>query len=165
MTEQANDSTNTTTKEVATMATATFDPFREFERLFTGVATPQSSNLSMDLYKKGDVFVAEIDMPGVDPASIDIDIDDRTLTVRAERSSVSGEDIEWLTRERRNGTFARQLTLGRGLATDRIEAAYEDGVLKLTLPVAEEAKPRKISVNHVINSDTAEPKEVDGAAQ
>ena len=134
------------------MATATFDPFREFERLFTGVATPQSSNLSMDLYKKGDVFVAEIDMPGVDPASIDIDIDDRTLTVRAERSSVSGEDIEWLTRERRNGTFARQLTLGRGLATDRIEAAYEDGVLKLTLPVAEEAKPRKITVNHVIKS-------------
>ena len=87
------------------MATATFDPFREFERLFTGVATPQSSNLSMDLYKKGDVFVAEIDMPGVDPASIDIDIDDRTLTVRAERSSVSGEDIEWLTRERRNGAI------------------------------------------------------------
>jgi 18 kDa antigen 2 len=147
------------------MATATFDPFREFERLFTGVSTPQSSNLSMDLYKKGDVFVAEIDMPGVDPASVDIDIDDRTLTVRAERSSVSGEDIEWLTRERRNGTFARQLTLGRGLATDRIEAAYEDGVLKLTLPVAEEAKPRKITVNHVIKSDTAERKEVDGAAQ
>ena len=138
------------------MATATFDPFREFERLFTGVSTPQSSNLSMDLYKKGDVFVAEIDMPGVDPASVDIDIDDRTLTVRAERSSVSGEDIEWLTRERRNGTFARQLTLGRGLATDRIEAAYEDGVLKLTLPVAEEAKPRKITVCLLYTSDAAD---------
>lgn len=147
------------------MATATFDPFREFERLFTGVATPQGSNLSMDLYKKGDVFVAEIDMPGVDPASIDIDIDDRTLTVRGERSTASGDDIEWLTRERRNGTFARQLTLGRGLATDRIEASYEDGVLKLTLPVAEEAKPRKITVNHVIKNDATEQKEVDGADQ
>lgn len=99
-------------------------------------------------------------MPGVDPASIDIDIDDRTLTVRAARASVSGDDIEWLTRERRNGTFARQLTLGRGLATDRIEATYVDGVLKLTLPVAEEAKPRKISVNHVISNDAADQKEV-----
>ena len=132
----------------------------EFERLFNGVATAQDSSLSMDLYKKGDVFIAEIDMPGVDPASIDIDIDDRTLTVRAARASVSGDDIEWLTRERRNGTFARQLTLGRGLATDRIEATYVDGVLKLTLPVAEEAKPRKISVNHVISNDAADQKEV-----
>ena len=142
------------------MATATFDPFHEFERLFNGVATAQDSSLSMDLYKKGDVFIAEIDMPGVDPASIDIDIDDRTLTVRAARASVSGDDIEWLTRERRNGTFACQLTLGRGLATDRIEATYVDGVLKLTLPVAEEAKPRKISVNHVISNDAADQKEV-----
>ena len=99
------------------MATATFDPFHEFERLFNGVATAQDSSLSMDLYKKGDVFIAEIDMPGVDPASIDIDIDDRTLTVRAARASVSGDDIEWLTRERRNGTFAHTqectLTIGK----------------------------------------------------
>lgn len=147
------------------MAVTTYDPFRDFERLFTGIASPQGSSLAMDLYKKGDVFIAEIDMPGVDPATLDIDIDDRTLTVRGERSAVSGDDIEWLTRERRSGAFARQLTLGRGLDTARIEADYEDGVLKLRLPVAEEAKPRKISVTHTIKNTSAANKEVGGAAE
>ena len=86
--------------------------------------------------------------PGVDPESIDIDVEDRTLTVRAERSAPEAEDAQWLSRERPSGTFARQLSLGRGLALDRIEADYSDGVLTLTIPVAEEAKPRRISVSH-----------------
>ena len=109
--------------------------------------------MPMDLFRKGDTFTARIDLPGVNPESIDIDIDERTLTVRAERPAEEGESVKWLSRERPAGTFARQLTLGYGLAADRIEADYADGVLTLTMPVAEEAKPRKISVAH---KDSAE---------
>ena len=127
----------------------TYDPFREFERLFNGnTRVPGSTAMPMDLFRKGDTFTARIDLPGVNPDSIDIDIDERTLTVRAERPAETGDDVKWLSRERPAGTFARQLTLGYGLAADRIEADYADGVLTLTMPVAEEAKPRKFSVAH-----------------
>lgn len=131
----------------------TFGPFNEMDRLFSGVSrTPASVAMPMDLYRDGDSYVAEIDLPGVDPASIDIDMDGQTLTVRAERSSHTGEGTQWLTRERAEGTFARQLTLGNGLAAERISADYSDGVLRLTIPVAEAARPRKIEVRH---SDSA----------
>lgn len=126
-----------------------FDPFRDIDRLLGDVSrTPASVAMPMDLYRTGDDFVAHIDLPGVDPASIDIDMDGATVTVRAERKSPVGDDVQWLTRERAVGTFARQLTLGRGLATERIGASYSDGVLTLTIPVAEAAKPRKIEVQH-----------------
>ncbi len=131
------------------MATFTNDPFRELERLMMGnLRAPASTAMPMDIYRKGDTFFAHIDLPGVNPDSIDIDIDDRTLTVRAERAATADEGIKWLSRERPTGTFARQLTLGYGLAADRIEADYRDGVLTLTMPVSEESKPRKISVSH-----------------
>ena len=78
-----------------------FDPFRDMERLFSEVARPSQTGLSMDLYRSGDQFVAEFDLPGVDPSSIDIDIDDRTLTVRAERKNQTvKEEGQWLVRER-----------------------------------------------------------------
>ena len=128
----------------------TFDPFREMDRWFTDVArTPASAAMAMDLYRAGDSFVARVDLPGVDPASIDVDIDERTLTIRAERKPDSSEgEQRWLLRERPVGTFARQLTLGYGVALDKIAAEYRDGVLTLTIPVADEAKPRKVSVTH-----------------
>lgn len=123
------------------------DPFQDLERLFSSSFTrPTVPGMPMDLVRTGDEYVAELDLPGVDPATIDIDIDDRTLTVRAERKGREGE-VEWLTKERPTGTFARQLTLGYGVAVDKIKADYWGGVLTLTFPVAEEAKPRKISVN------------------
>ena len=126
-----------------------FDPFREVDRWFSDVArTPASTAMPMDLYRDGDTFVTQIDLPGVDPASIDVDVDDRTLTVRAERKGATGEDAKWLVRERPIRTFARQLTLGYGVALDKIAADYSDGVLSLRIPVAEEAKPRKIEVQH-----------------
>lgn len=126
-----------------------FDPFREMDRWFSDVArTPASTAMPMDLYREGDVFVARIDLPGVDPASIDVDVDDRTLTVRAQRTVETTDEQKWLVRERPSGTFARQLTLGYGVALDQIAAEYRDGVLSLRIPVAEEAKPRKISVSH-----------------
>ncbi|GAA2107140.1 Hsp20/alpha crystallin family protein [Brevibacterium salitolerans] len=132
------------------MATASFNPLRDLDRFFTDVTrTPNSLALPMDLYREGETFVARIDMAGVDPASIDVDVEDRTLTVRAERTaSAPGADVKWLTRERATGTFARQLTLGNRVAVDKITADYSDGVLTLTIPVADEAKPRKIAVAH-----------------
>lgn len=126
------------------------DPFREMDRVFNTVLrqAPAATAMPLDLYRRGETFVAQIDLPGVDPSTIDIDVEDRTLTVRAERTSIEGEDVQWLSHERPTGTFARQLALGTGLAVDRIDADYADGVLTLTIPVAEEAKPRKIQVAH-----------------
>lgn len=130
------------------MAT-TFDPFRDLDRMLAGtLRTPASTAMPMDLYRSGDHFVAKIDLPGVDPATIDVDVEDRTLTIRAERREQADGEVQWLSHERPTGTFARQLTLGYGVAPDRIAADYSDGVLTLTIPVAEEAKPRKISVSH-----------------
>lgn len=134
-----------------------YDPFRDMDRWLTSALRqgPGSTGMPLDLYREGESFVAKIDLPGVDPTTIDIDVEDRTLTVRAERPAGTGNDqVQWLTRERPAGTFARQLTLGTGLALDRIEAGYADGVLTLTIPVAEEAKPRKIQVAHTGNGPT-----------
>ncbi|WP_420174655.1 Hsp20/alpha crystallin family protein [Luteococcus sp. OSA5] len=127
-----------------------FDPFREMDRFVNEFArTPSAAPMPMDLYRDGDTFVARVDLPGVDPSSIDVDVEERTLAIRAERKPDEGsEDRRWLAKERPAGTFARQLNLGQGLALDKIEADYRDGVLTLTIPVAEQAKPRKIQVNH-----------------
>ena len=130
------------------MAT-TFDPFRDLDRMLAGtLRTPASAAMPMDLYRSGDHFVAPVDLPGVDASTIDVAVEDRTLTIRAERREQAEDDVQWLSHERPTGTFARQLTLGYGVAPDRIAADYSDGVLTLTIPVAEEAKPRKISVSH-----------------
>lgn len=130
------------------MTTSYYDPFREFGRAINSAfRTPGSVGMPMDLYRDKEAFIANIDLPGVDPDSIDIDIEENTLTVRAERkATVTSEDTEWLTRERSTGTYARQLSLGNGVVLDQIEANYNDGVLTITLPIAEQAKPRKVTV-------------------
>ena len=124
------------------------DPFHDMERAFETAyrATAQAPAMPLDLVRSGDTFTAYIDLPGVDPSTIDIDVEDRTLTVRAEHKAPEGEDLQWLAHERTSGTYARQLTLGYGVALEKVEASYADGVLTLTIPVAEEAKPRKIEV-------------------
>lgn len=128
--------------------TTAFDPFREIDRAFSAMRTPPPTGMPMDLYRSAETFVASIDLPGVDPKTIDIDVEERTLTIRAERKPQEHEEVQWLAHERPTGTFARQLTLGYGVAADRIEAEYSDGVLTLRIPVSEEAKPRKIQVSH-----------------
>lgn len=129
--------------------TPRFDPARELDRLFaSAVRTPAGTAMPMDLFRDGETFTAKVDLPGADPSSIDIDVEDRTLTIRAERRGDNKPNIQWLSHERPTGTFARQLTLGQGVALDRITANYSDGVLTLSIPVAEEAKPRKIAVEH-----------------
>lgn len=139
------------------MAT-TMDLFRDLDRVLNQAGRAQSGlSMPMDLHRDGDKFIAEIDLPGVEPSSIDIDVEDYTLTVRAERKSERKvEQGQWLTRERSYGTYARQLSLGRGLNLERIEAGYRDGVLTLTIPVAEESKPRKVQVKHSGTSETVE---------
>jgi HSP20 family protein len=100
----------------------------------------------MDAYRHGDTFVVHFDLPGVDPASIDLEYERNVLTVSAERSwrPVDGDDV--LANERIHGAFRRQLLLGDGLDAAQMHASYENGVLTITIPVAERAKPRKVAV-------------------
>jgi HSP20 family protein len=127
------------------------DPFRELDRLagqvFGGVAGDAAMAMPMDLYRSGDHFVLHCDLAGVDPGSVQVDVDGRTLTIRAERSARTDADVQWLRRERPTGTFERRLTLGDGLDREHIAATWQDGVLTLTIPVAEAAKPRRIEIN------------------
>lgn len=146
--------------------TMAYEPLRELERIMgstlrTAGAAVGVTAMPMDLYRDGERFVVKIDLPGVDPRTLDIDVEDRTLSIRAERTTTPDGDIQWLSHERASGTFARQLTLGHGVAAEKIEADYTDGVLTLTIPVAEEAKSRKISVKHstsgtVVDGETTE---------
>ena len=130
----------------------TFDPFREMDRLaaqLVGSATAARSGprwMPMDLYRSGDHYVVNVDLPGVDPGSIDLSVDGNTLTVQAQRTLIAEDSAQWLAQERPAGTFMRQLSLGEGLNVDGIHASYENGVLSLTIPVIEQAKPRKIEV-------------------
>jgi HSP20 family protein len=128
------------------------DPFRDFDRLaqqVVGSGTPtRPSVMLMDAWRQGDWFVIEFDLPGVQPESLDIDVERNVLTVRAERARGNG-DWELLASERPSGVFSRQLVLGDNLDLERLEAAYDQGVLRLTVPVAERAKPRKIEVETV----------------
>lgn len=130
--------------------TMNFDPFRELDRLAGSLLgnTTGPRSMPMDLYRTGDHYVLDVDLPGVDPGSVDVDMDGSVLTIRAERTLGVPEGSQWLTRERQPGTFVRQLTLGDGLDAERITAAYDNGVLSVTIPVKESAKPRKIAVAH-----------------
>jgi HSP20 family protein len=123
------------------------DQFRELDRLaqqvFGTMARP--TVMPMDAWRDGEKFVVEFDLPGVDPSSIDLDVERNVLTVKAERNELP-ESNESIASERPRGVFSRQLFLGETLDTDKIDASYVDGVLRLTVPVAEEAKPRKIRI-------------------
>lgn len=124
------------------------DPFRDFDRLAQQLlgTTTRPAVMPMDAWREGDKFVAEFDLPGVDVDSIDLDVEQNVLTVHAERPEL-GNDREFVSAERPRGVFSRQLFLGDTLDTDGIEAHYHDGVLRLTIPVADRAKPRKIAVS------------------
>ena len=128
------------------------DPFREMDRLASqlfgqlGSSTRSARWMPMDLYRAGDHYVVNVDLPGIDPGSIDLDVDGSMLTIRAARSAVSDESAKWLVQERPSGNFVRQIGLGDGLDVSSIDATYQNGVLCLTIPIAEQAKPRKIEV-------------------
>ena len=129
------------------MLLRTTDPFRDFDRLTQQIfgTTNRPAVMPMDAWREGERFVIEFDLPGVSRESIDLDVERNVLTVRAERVARNG-DWEALASERPRGMFSRQLVLGDNLDLEHIEAAYADGVLRLVVPVAEKAKPRKIQV-------------------
>jgi HSP20 family protein len=130
------------------------DPFREFDRLaqqFFGSQAPGTwshpTAMPMDAYRDGDQYVVSFDLPGIAPDAIDLDVERNVLTVKAERRPLElGEGVEMQVAERPLGVFSRQLFLGDTLDADRIEASYEAGVLTLKIPIAEQAKPRKIAI-------------------
>ena len=127
------------------------DPFRELDRLtqqFFGQNGTWSrpAVMPMDAYRDGEEFVVHFDLPGVDPSTVDLNVERNVLTVKAERTSAYGEDVELQVAERPRGVFSRQLFLGDTLDTDHVEASYDAGVLTLRIPIAEKAKPRKIEI-------------------
>ncbi|WP_190818319.1 Hsp20/alpha crystallin family protein [Saccharopolyspora pogona] len=141
-----------------------FDPFRDISRLANEVlsAARAPQPMPMDVYRCGEEYVVEFDLPGIESESLEIIAEHNTLTVRAQRSPTesSGSEVSYVVAERPTGTFARQLQLGGALDVDRIQAEYRSGVLTLRIPVAEQAKPRRISVDR---SD--EPRMIAGAGE
>ena len=125
-----------------------FDPFRELDQVAQQVLRQSSRPAApMDAYRHGDQFVVELDLPGVDPESIDLTLEKNVLTVAASRQRSFGDGTEVLVAERQQGEFRRQLFLGEQLDTENIVAEYDNGVLTLTLSVAEQAKPRKVEIS------------------
>ncbi len=139
-----------------------FDPFRDIDRMtesLLGVPSGTARSprfMPMDLYRSGDHYVLHADLPGVDPGSVSVDVDNGTLTIRAERTPRTEDGVQWISSERFTGTYQRQLALGDGIDADRIKATYENGVLTLSLPVAERAKPRKVEISTTSDSRTIE---------
>ncbi|MGK8491164.1 Hsp20/alpha crystallin family protein [Nocardia asiatica] len=123
------------------------DPFRDLDRFTQQVlgTAARPAVMPIDAWREGEQFVVELDLPGIDPGSLDLDIERNVLTVRAERPALdSGREV--IAAERSRGVFSRQVFLGDGLDAEHISADYTDGVLRLRIPVAERAKPRKIEV-------------------
>lgn len=125
------------------------DPFRQLDRLSSQLLgnAPRPATMPIDAYRNGDEFVVAVDLPGVDPETIDLTVDKQTITIRAERARNAEEGVEYVVGERPYGTFTRRLFLGKSLDTAEIQADYRDGVLSIHVPVAEEAKPRKVKVD------------------
>lgn len=128
-----------------------FDPFTDIDPLTQSLLVAQTGSprrprfMPMDLYKVDDHYVLHADLPGIDPGSIDIDVDAGVLTLTAHRSH-SEDDVQWLTSERFSGRFRRQVSLGENIDVDSISASYDNGVLSVTLPITQRAKPRRIEI-------------------
>src|SRR5664279_6619453 len=124
------------------------DPFRELDRLTQQVlgTTSRPAVMPIDAWRDGDEFIVEFDLPGVKAEDVDLDVERNVLTIKAERPITETQDTEVLAAERPRGVFSRQLILGDNLDTDQVSAEYDAGVLRLTIPVSEKAKPRKIQI-------------------
>lgn len=127
------------------------DPFRELDRLTQQLfgangTTSRPAVMPMDAYRSGNDYIVEFDLPGVSPDSIDLDVERNVLTVKAERAPRYEQDAEVQVTERPRGVFSRQLFLGDTLDAEHVQASYDAGVLTLRVPIAEQAKPRKITI-------------------
>ena len=125
-----------------------YDPFGELDRLAGSLLQnrPGPRFMPVDLYRDGDRYVLSADLPGVDPGSVDIDVDGQLLTMRAQRTAGTADGAKWLVQERPSGSYLRQFSLGEGLDMEQISATYDNGVLSVIIPVSEKAKPRRIQV-------------------
>ena len=130
-----------------------FDPFTDIDAITKSVLAVGTGNgrsprfMPMDLYKVDDHYVLHADLPGVDPGSVDVQVDGSTLTLTAHRTAHSEEGVSWLASERFVGTYKRQLSISDDIDAEQIEASYDNGVLTVTLPIAAKAKPRRIEVS------------------
>ncbi|HJU52586.1 MAG TPA: Hsp20/alpha crystallin family protein [Acidimicrobiia bacterium] len=123
-----------------------FEPFAELDRMSQELFGSRAPTVPIDAYRLGDRFYIHLDLPGVDPDTVEVTVERTTLTVSGTRSIADPEGGQWVARERPYGAFVRRFQLGEGLDTDNVDAGYDHGVLTITIPVAEQAKPRKISV-------------------
>jgi HSP20 family protein len=136
----------TQSQEVEMMLMRT-DPFRDLDRWTQQVlgTAARPAVMPMDAWREGDQFIVELDLPGIQGDSLGLDVERNVLTVHAERPGLD-PDREMVSAERPRGVFSRQLFLGDTLDAEQIQASYHDGVLRLTIPVAEKAKPRRIKI-------------------
>jgi len=125
-----------------------FDPFSQLDRIAQSIfdTSRQPRIMPVDLFREGHRYVLNADLPGVDPGSVDVDVDGHLLTIRAQRSAGSRDNARWLAQERPSGSYLRQFSIGDDVDPDGISASYDNGVLSVVIPVAERAKPRKIAV-------------------
>ncbi|MFE1663865.1 Hsp20/alpha crystallin family protein [Microbacterium sp. P02] len=139
------------------------DPFRDLDRFTQQVfgTSARPSAMPLDAWREGDQFIVELDLPGIDPGKIDIDVERNVLTVRAERLNRMPDAANAVATERPWGVFSRQLVLGDALDTEKVDADYTAGVLRLRVPIAEKAKPRKINVSTQDNLVQREDRRID----
>lgn len=124
------------------------DPFRSFDRLFENPGVVGSGTAAMDAYRVGDVVTVEFDLPGVDPSSIDVQVERGELRLSAERTRELPEGASYLVQERRDTKVSRRVMLGDTLDVAHVDAEFDDGVLTLRIPLSESAKPRQVEVRH-----------------
>ena len=124
-----------------------FDPFSEFDRLASALnARSAPKAMPVDLYRDHDGYVLNADLPGIDPGSVDVDIDGQLLTIRAQRTAGDADGVKWISQERPHGSYLRQFSVGEGVDTSRISASYDNGVLSVIIPLSEKARPRKVKI-------------------
>lgn len=130
-------------------------PFSQLDRIAQSLfdTSRQPRIMPVDLFRDGGRYVLNADLPGADPASIDVDVDGHLLTIRAQRSDPEPRNARWLSQERPFGAYMRQFTIGDDVDVDAINASYDNGVLSVVIPVAEQAKPRKIAVESTTGSE------------
>lgn len=147
------------------MTSIRFDPFRELDRWANEMmgAARAPRLMPMDVYRHGESYVLRFDLPGVNPDSMELVAEQNTLTIRAERRHDAPEGAEYVVSERPSGAYSRQIVLGDGLDVDTIRADYHDGVLTVTIPVAEQAKPRRIDVGRA-DTGPSSPNVITGSA-
>jgi HSP20 family protein len=145
------------------MVLATFDPFVQFERQFNRLAQRGAAGMPMDGVRRDGEVALRFDLPGVDPASVDVTVDRGVLTVSAKRDEEYAEGDKLFIRERISGTFSRRVYLSDDLDTSAIEASFNDGVLTVRIPVAEKAQPRKIEIQRALQTPAVEAETADAS--